>query len=138
MVSGTREIELPAGRDHDRRVVIKRLALVASALAMIATSAPPEYDYTFGKEVAGPPVALTGDNPQVTYLVTVRVTGTAPNGAAVRDNPVAAVSGDITVSGASSSTFVNVSLRSVQPSNSDPEINALTSFGLSRGFSLPS
>ena len=135
MVSGSRDFELRERCDHDRRVVLTRLSLLVSAAAMIATSAPPTYFYEFAKEVPGPPVALTSDATQATYLVTVRITGEAPNGTAVKLEQVRA-SGEIVADGAADGTFVNVSLRGVPPGTGEPELNALASFDLTRGLAM--
>jgi hypothetical protein len=123
--------------EHDRRVMLTRAALVVSAMALLATSAPPDYFYRFSKDVDGPPAVLTSDAPQATFLVTLRVTGQAPNGSPVTRDARASATGTIGSSGLSGSApFVNVSVRGTEPATGQAEVDVLTTFSLQRDLSF--
>lgn len=78
---------------RERRLAL--LAVIATGTAMLATSPPPEFFYTFQKSVKGPPAALSADAPRARFLVTLRATELAPNGAPTTQSATANVRGAV-------------------------------------------
>jgi hypothetical protein len=108
---------------------VLRAVLFVAAVALIAETAPPTYNYPFAMTVAGPTTALTSDAPDARYRVNVRATGVAPNGRPTTDTASGMVDGTIAITGVDDAPFVAISVShdGVTP---DAELSALTSFGL--------
>lgn len=103
--------------------------LLVSTLALVATTAPPTYNYNLSKKVDAPEALLTSETPNVRYRVSIRATGVAPNGRSTTSIAGGAVDGTITLAGVDSAPFVAVSVSSdgVTPMS---ELSALTQFAL--------
>src|SRR5262245_48957874 len=56
-----------------------RAAIVANGAALLATSAPEPFEYSFHKTVEGPEVELTQSAPRAQFHVTARALDLAPN-----------------------------------------------------------
>jgi hypothetical protein len=107
-----------------------RLAVLATGLALIATSPPPTYEDVYEREVDGPSVELSASKPRARFVITVRTTEQAP----VVGSALAAVHG--TLRGSPTGSFVQVEF-SGDPAGSAPnELNALTGFQLSRSLAF--
>jgi hypothetical protein len=107
-----------------------RIVLFAAAVALVAETAPPTYQYPFKKTVVGPETALTAETPYVRYRVTVDATGVAPNGRPTTAGASAGVEGQISMTGIDEAPAIAVS---VSPDGVTPqaELSAYTSFELS-------
>jgi len=75
------------------------LMIVASAGALLATSAPHYAVYRFEASSDGPRATLTASKARASYLVRVRVTALGPEGVDTRESALATVHGTITSSG---------------------------------------
>ncbi len=108
---------------------LSAFVLLVSSLALVATTAPPSYDYQLTKTVDGPEALLTSDAPNVRYRVSIRATGRAPNGRSTTAGASGVVTGTIAMAGITDAPFVaaSVSRDGVTP---EGELSALTSFTL--------
>ena len=104
--------------------------LLVSALALVATTAPPTYDYHLSKTVEAPQAVLTSETPNLRYRVSIRATGVAPNGRSTTSGANGVVDGTIALAGVDDAPFVaaSVSRDGVTPMS---ELSALTQFTLS-------
>lgn len=79
-----------------------RVALAASATALLATSAPapdvPQKTYEFERTVAGESVALTRDQPSALFLITIRADALGPDGVQSTAEATVRVAGSISAS----------------------------------------
>ena len=107
-----------------------RLAVLATGLALIATSPPPTYEDVYEREVAGPSVELSASKPRARFVITVRTTEQAP----VVGNALASVYGTLT--GSPTASFVQVQFGGDPPGSVANELNALTGFQLSRSLAF--
>jgi hypothetical protein len=118
--------------DPTRRRLTSVVGLAALA-ALVATSAPPTYVYSFSTELEPAIVELTADNPNLRLRLQARATGLAPNGAPTTARAEAFVEGRITNEGVASDglgAFVVVRTTFEQGDAGSQEISALTAFGL--------
>lgn len=74
-----------------------RGALTASALALLATSAPnvPYRSYAFERSVAGEAVSLTREQPSALFVITIRADSLGPDDVVSTDDATVRVRGDI-------------------------------------------
>lgn len=101
----------------------------ASVAALVATSAPPRYLYSFSTELAPISVELTAENPGVRLRLYARALGLAPNGAPTTASAEVFIEGRIASEGVAAGglgAFVSVRT-SFQPGDAgSQEISALT------------
>lgn len=121
---------VPALSERARRWLASAVAL-ASVAAIVATSAPPRYLYSFSTELDPISVELTSDSPSVRLRLYARALGFAPNGGATTASAAAFIEGRIAseaVAGDVPGAFV-IFRTSFQPGDAgSQEISALTEF----------
>lgn len=140
MVENQLEAGSEAGRDRDSAVVqgslrhwLARAALALTGAALLATSAPPQFYYSFSRTVDAPAVELTSNAPSARFLVSARATGLAPNGKPTTDQANATIAGVLTEAGAA--PFVTVRVKNVNGSLAG-ELSVLRDFRLPRDLTF--
>jgi hypothetical protein len=126
------------GEDYDNAVAPSRLrrwaaraALAATGAALLATTEPEQFYYSFSKRMSAPSVELTSAAPSARILVVTRATALAPNGKPTTEQANATISGVISEAGAA--PFVNVRVTNL---NEPPaaELRILRDFHLAHGM----
>jgi hypothetical protein len=107
-----------------------RLAVLATGVALIATSPPPSYEDVYEREVTGPSVELSASKPRARFVITVRTTEQAP----VVGDALATVYGTLT--GSPTASFVEVQFSGDPAGSAANELSALTGFQLSRSLAF--
>jgi hypothetical protein len=110
-----------------REFWLVRGVLVVAAFALLATTAPEEYVYSFMKNVDGPGVELTAEAPRASFLVRARAVGLSPERSRTTDVALAGINGQIMATGVDTAAvaLVNIRLSGVS------RLNVATSFDTS-------
>lgn len=109
------------------------VALVAFGAALLATTAPPTYDYQFAQTVEGPIVELTAAAPSAKLRIRVRATDKAPNGAPTTLMAKAVLLGEISATGLQAGAarpFVAIRMSDPPAVNDSPVLNVVTHFSI--------
>jgi hypothetical protein len=141
LLSSGSEFRVDSGPEHHdsavrgaRAWVLRALLLVTSG-ALLATSPPERFEYSFEGGTDGPLVTLTSEKPAASFEVTVRVTALGPNGVDTTQQARSLLQGVIS-SGGASGRFVSVRAADGAHPEMHGELEVATGFTLARGLTF--